>query len=302
MSSQKQYDIALRRWWNFAKFEKIDKYNPTVSTLLTFLQSSYDQGAGHSTLGTYRSAVALLSPTMNGRTIGEHKLVTRFMKGVSKLRPPKPRYQFTWDPAPVLVYLSTLQSLDSILQLQLLTEKLLMLLALSTGQRMQTLHAIDTRNIENISDGVQIKVDKLLKTSKPGSFQPCLYLPKFDSQVEVCPVRTLVEYLSRTQSFRTEKKFQLFLSSKTHNPVTTQTMSKWVKNVLKRSGVNSDVFCAHSTRHASTSLAARSGVSTDQIFATAGWSNNSSTFARFYNRPVVNRGSFAESILSASKQ
>jgi len=276
---------------------QFDTLQPTVSTLLTFLQSSYEDGSGHSTLGTLRSVVALLAPLLDGKTIGEDKLVMRFMKGVSKLRPPKPRYKYTWDPSPVLTYLSSIGPLDSI-TLQLLSEKLLVLLALCTGQRMQTLHAIDIRHIENLPNGVQIRVDKLLKTSKPGAVQPCLYLPRFDSESQLCPVRTLTEYLNRTQGFRTGEKHQLFLSlTGNHKPITTQTMSRWVKNVLNNSGINSSIFCAHSTRHASTSAAARHGVSMDQIFAAAGWSSSSSTFARFYNRPVINRGSFAEAVL-----
>jgi len=268
-----------------------------VSTTLSFLQLSYEQGAGYSALGTHRSAISLLTLNSTGERIGENKLVVRFMKGVSKLRPPKPKYQNTWDPAPVLSYLCTLEPLASI-SLELLTLKLIMLIALATGQRQQTLHAIDIRNIEHVSNGIQIKIDKVLKTSKPGSMQPCIFLPRFETQTELCVVRTLEEYLLRTQGFRDETKQQLFLSyTKKHDPITTQTMSKWVKRVIKSSGINSDIFSAHSTRHASTSAAARAGVSTDQIFTTAGWTPSSTTFAKFYNRPITHRAQFAESVL-----
>ncbi|CAG5009444.1 unnamed protein product [Parnassius apollo] len=44
---------------------------------------------------------------------------------------------------------------------------------------------------------------------------------------------------------------------------------------------------SHSTRHAATSAANRADLNLDLIRKTAGWSNNSETFARFYNRPLL---------------
>ena len=279
-SSIKQYDSSFRKWWSYSVSNDVNPYLPTVSTLLAFLQSCLDLGAGYSTLGTHRSAVSLLSP-VGGDKIGENRLIVRFMRGVGKLNPPKPRYKETWDPSLVLAYLTTLEPIDSI-SLEHLSLKLIMLLALATGQRQQTLHAIDIRNIQQAPGGIQIKVEKLLKTSKPGSIQPCIFLPRFESQMSLCVARTLEEYLKRTLPFRNENKNQLFLGyTGSHEPISTQTMSRWLKAVMTSSGINSDIFSAHSTRHASTSAAARSGVSVDQIFTAAGWSPASSSFSRF---------------------
>ncbi|KYM99018.1 hypothetical protein ALC62_10253 [Cyphomyrmex costatus] len=58
-----------------------------------------------------------------------------------------------------------------------------------------------------------------------------------------------------------------------------------------------NLFSAHSTRHASTSLAARKGLSLDLIKRAAGWSGDSQIFARFYNRTIVNPEAFCNSVL-----
>ena len=55
-------------------------------------------------------------------------------------------------------------------------------------------------------------------------------------------------------------------------------------------------FKAHSTRAASTSVAARLGVSTAQFLLTADWSS-ASTFSKFYKRDVQGTQEFDRAIL-----
>lgn len=83
----------------------------------------------YSSLNTIRSALALLiSPR-----VGEDHQIKRFFKGVSKLRPPLPKYIVTWDPAKVLNYLENCYPND-VISLELLTQKSAMLMALITAQ------------------------------------------------------------------------------------------------------------------------------------------------------------------------
>lgn len=68
---------------------------------------------------------------------------------------------------------------------------------------------------------------------------------------------------------------------------------------MKESGIDTEVFSAHSTRHASTSAAHRRGISLDLIKRCAGWSGNSLVFSKFYDRPLTSNcdeGAFAEAI------
>uniref|UniRef100_A0ABD2W254 Reverse transcriptase RNase H-like domain-containing protein n=1 Tax=Trichogramma kaykai TaxID=54128 RepID=A0ABD2W254_9HYME len=69
-----------------------------------------------------------------------------------------------------------------------------------------------------------------------------------------------------------------------------QTLARWVKCTLSKAGINTNIFTAHSTRHASTSAALDKGVSIEIIKDTAGWFKRSQVFARYYKRPIVNNG------------
>lgn len=110
----------------------------------------------------------------------------------------------------------------------------------------------------------------------------------------------LEDYINKTNSLRHND--YLFISYKRpHNKVSSQTLGHWIKNILLKSGIDTSIFSAHSTRHASTSSANRLGVSIDVIRKTAGWTESSSVFARFYNRDIISDpNQFANSILSAN--
>lgn len=78
-----------------------------------------------------------------------------------------------------------------------------------------------------------------------------------------------------------------------------QTLGRWIKNVLQKSGIDISIFQAHSVRHASTSTAFIKGVDLNIIRKTAGWSRTSQMFAKIYNRPMVDKENmFANTILA----
>ena len=82
-------------------------------------------------------------------------------------------------------------------------------------------------------------------------------------------VSALNEYLKRTETWRTNgHKFQLLLSYiKPHVEVHSSTVSTWIKEILKETGVDVDVFKGHSTRSPSASKACLSGMSVDDILS-----------------------------------
>lgn len=108
----------------------------------------------------------------------------------------------------------------------------------------------------------------------------------------------LLSYLEKIKDLR-GSEVKLFISFK--NPckvVGTQKLSWWIKLVLTNSGIDTNVFSAYSTRHAAKSAAKRQGVNIDVIRKTAGWSKDSETFARFYDRRVsMESMNFAEAII-----
>lgn len=260
-----------------------------------FLTEIYSNGAQYGTLNSYRSALSLIL----GSRIGSDDIISRLFKGFYRLRPPMPKYSATWDTSIVLDFLANFYpNLD--IDLQVLTKKLITLLALITAHRVQTLSLIRLKNLIINNSNISINISDIIKTSRLGSKPPNLIIPFYRVKPEICPANTLLDYLERTKHLRGEED-SLFISlKKPYKKVTSQTLSRWIKDTLSESGIDTSVFSAHSTRHASTSNASRLGVNIDQIRNTAGWSGTSNVFARFYRRDIINPNesqTFALSIL-----
>ncbi|KAK2556015.1 hypothetical protein P5673_022008 [Acropora cervicornis] len=123
-----------------------DPLHPSVRSLLSFLHSLFKKGLSYSALNTARSAVSSIdinvSDVQDHTPVGKHFLVCRYLKGVFNKIKPVPRYNNIWSVDTVLDYLSLFWPLDEI-NLKELTLKLVMLIALTTGQRCQTLTFLD---------------------------------------------------------------------------------------------------------------------------------------------------------------
>ena len=113
--------------------------------------------------------------------------------------------------------------------------------------------------------------------------------PKFSEKL-LCPVACLSTYLGRTKKWRedeTDIHQTLFLSfKKPHNPVTSATLSRWLKELIRQSGIK-DIFGDHSVRSASTSTAKNAGLSIEMILDMALDWTNPSTFNLFYYKPTL---------------
>ncbi|KAJ8915428.1 hypothetical protein NQ315_003189 [Exocentrus adspersus] len=98
--------------------------------------------------------------------------------------------------------------------------------------------------------------------------QPLLVFPFFKDKPQLlCVACTITAYMEKTQASRDKELSQnLILTIK--KPVHTasaQTISRWIKNTLDKAGIDTTVFSAYSTRHASTSAAFTAGVATDKL-------------------------------------
>ena len=178
--------------------------------------------------------------------------------------------------------------------------KLITLLALITGHRMQTFALIKIENIVFRNKWVEIKIPDPIKTSGPNKKQPCLVLPFYTKNKKVCAASTLQHYIEKTKIIRVGIESLFISHKKPYKKVTPQTLSRWVKEILGDSGIDTNIFTAHSTRHASTSAAKRKGIDIDTVRKTAGWTERSNTFAKFYNlRLTIPQDAFGRAIISS---
>ncbi|XP_028178022.1 uncharacterized protein LOC114365605 [Ostrinia furnacalis] len=292
-----QYNSSLKKWWYFCQDNHYNYCEASVSQVIQFFTESFETGASYSTLNTMRSALSLLLDP----SVTSNIMITRLLKGVFRLKPPTPKYDVTWDPIIVLNYLSDFYPYDNIC-LRDLSAKTVTLLAIASAQRMQTLSLIKITNIVIESDCVIIKITDLIKTSRPGAYQPLIRLPFIIENPKICPALALTSYMNKTLNIRNCESGSLFISfRKPHNKVGPQTLAHWVKSTLQKSGIDTNIFGAHSTRHAATSAARRAGVSLQVVRRAAGWSDSSNVFLKYYNRDVnvcATNNEFANSVFN----
>ena len=112
-----------------------------------------------------------------------------------------------------------------------------------------------------------------------------------------CPVETLRSYIDRTSANRPPgPDSMLFISLVApFRAVTGNSIGRWIKTFLKSAGVDTEIFSAHSTRSAASSLAVSKGISIDKILQAGNWATQT-TFSRFYNREQTT--TFAASVLA----
>nr|CAI5825465.1 unnamed protein product [Callosobruchus analis] len=173
---------------------------------------------------------------------------------------------------------------------------------LITGGRLQTISLIRVSNIISREKEIQISITDPIKTTMSLRAQPYLHIPFFLANKNVCPASTLMKYIDATKHLRQDEDFLFITYSGKHRRASKQTISRWVKSTLKEAGIDTAIFKLHSTRHSSTSAANRAGVSMEEICNTAGWSQGTSTFAKFYNRPLQETQRFAQAILISTQQ
>ena len=173
-----------------------------------------------------------------------------------------------------------------------------MLLALTRPSRSADLTSLNLKGFRTTPEGAVFVPVALAKQSTANKPIKDFFFPRFTENVRLCPVQSLTLYIERTKQLRGESS-QLFIAIiKPHLPVTSSTVARWLKQVIGDSGIDTSIFKAHSVRGASTSAAANQWVTTEDILKAADWSN-SSTFQRFYYKPVRN-ATFGRTVLSVS--
>lgn len=293
-STQKRYQGPWRAWSKWCTSRDLCPFSAPVTDVLTFLtEISSSRSLEYRTLAVYKSAISQGHLPVGQTKLGELPVVSRFMKGVFRLKPPSPRLSSTWDIKCLLEFLATLDPPGG-LTLQRLSLKLAALLALTSSARAHELVKLDLDFVSIKNDSWEFSLAEHTKVSRPGHSPRRIYLPAYPNNPKICVVRTLQEYRSRTETKRTSSRL-LISYVRPFKPISSQSVSRWLRKAMQLAGIACH-FTSHSTRSASTSAAAHAGVPLETILAAADWSS-SETFKRFYLRSP-DRGEFARAVLN----
>ena len=252
---------------------------------MDFLAEEYKKGLSYSALNTARSALSsfILLKHEPGFAFGKHPLVIRFIKAVHNLRPPVCRYTDTWD---VDIVLSYIRRMDPVRYLSLkdLTLKLVMLLGILSIARAQGLRYLSLDNMKVSNSGFTFHINDLLKHYRPGYNPKPMVFKAYPINRKLCVCTVLREYIRRTKHIR-NSKYLLISYIKPHNQVTSATISRWLRTLMARAGIDTNTFKAHSVRSAASSKAMMINVPLKTILTSAGWSSDS-TFKKYYYKTV----------------
>lgn len=203
--------------------DKWIQFHQLLEVAVNCLASLVECKLSYSAICTARSALSCYLKPFDGLPFGSCALVKRFMKGVFEVNPSLPKWHTTWDVNTVLELLETWAPVEK-LTLKEITMKLCMLIAPLSGQRCQTLRALNVKSMDVQEDKCTFYVNTLLKHSRRGAHQAPIELHAFSANKNVCVVTTLKEYLRRAikQSQRQSERENEPVYNTTGTPQTCQ--------------------------------------------------------------------------------
>ncbi|KAI2668277.1 Transposon Ty3-G Gag-Pol polyprotein [Labeo rohita] len=244
-STRKLYALKWKLFTSWCGRHQQDPVNCPVGSVLEFLQDRLSAGLSHSTLKVYVAAIAAYHAPLGGFSVGKDPLVTRFLRGVLRLRPPvRPRVP-TWDLSVRVGDLQALSVAPSFLDF-------------APGLSKAFLYP---------RSGYLPKVPS--STPRPVVLQAFCPPPFRDSDQQklncMCPVRALDTYVHKSASWRkTDQLFVCFGPPKRGLPASKQSLSRWIVDAICLAYEASDLppplgVRAHSTRSMAASKAFLAG-------------------------------------------
>ena len=221
----------IKTWLEYCRKWQINPVSPPIASGLNLLAELYHNGLSYSALNTARSELASVIVLQGNQSFGNHPLVSRSLKGTFTTRPALPKYKEVWDVNTILEHLKPLHPSET-LSLRLSSLKIVMLMAILSGQSCQTIHALAIKDMKASNNKVMFIVNDLLKTTKPGKECTKLEFMSFDEDARICVVRYISEYLERTKSLRHDHHKLLVSYQKPRRPVSKDTVSRWLKMEL----------------------------------------------------------------------
>ena len=255
----------------------------SINLICSYLIYLFKEGHQVSFINTARSALSFFLSHLD---IGEVPRIKRLFRFFWKRRPVFPRYLVTWDIKKVLRFLITWHPISSLSYKQL-TLKTLMLVAITSSDRAQTLEAIDIEYSEINDEGIYFPIYSLLKGSKRNRPVRVVKCVRFDEPALDVSHYVMV-YLQRSLKYRAiavskglPKPRNLFLSYATGKPLRRASIAKYILEVLELAGIDTSCFKAHTTRGSLPSIISGRGSSPEKILAQGDW-KHLGTFKRFY--------------------
>ncbi|XP_045206275.2 uncharacterized protein LOC123558463 [Mercenaria mercenaria] len=294
--TQKDYNCKFRKLNSWCSEQEIDPYTASLTDCAHFLTFLFDKGLKYKTITGYRSMLSSLLAPVEKFPVGQHRFIIRLLRGIFNQRPPLRKLVPEWD-LPLVLGCLKKPPFEPMKEasLKYVTWKTCFLIAITCFRRCSDIQALrlGEGNINVQKKGLTFLLAGLSKQDRPNHHSRKIFVPSFPSNKLLDPKRAMTYYLKKTECFRiqgSENELKLFLSViKPHEPVLSQTISKWLVNVIKfaykKSNKQLDKVKGHSTHSIGPSWALFKGASLDQVLDAADWSSET-TFIKHYMKNV----------------
>ena len=296
-STQRSYDCAWRKWTKWNSERDSNPLSPSIPQILDFLIDMFETGIKVGSIGIYRAALSSALPYIDSQPVGQHRRVTELIKGMTNIRPCQFKTAKSWNVDQVL---ETLISWGKVWELDIyqMTWKLAMLFALSSGGRCSELTALDTKSMIKLPDGIQFRLTRHKKNRRSSVLPGTIFIPSYHIK-ELCPVYNMNHYLIQTHDHRNlqgpDPDYVFRAITPPHQGVSPSTFSRWISEVIFRSGYSRNGNIGHSTRSKATSKSLLfPGFTIQQIMQQAEWKSES-VFQHFYHENT--RANFGKAVL-----
>lgn len=285
-STIRTYKPVWTRWVNWARENKISTNKPSGSDLSRFLADLHQkEGLSYSTILTHKSVVSTFCDPQAINRLSDHPMVKRILKSIALAKPnvPKPP---VWDIDKVINHLATLDpKTDNLYEISKCTATMLLL---CSGRRVHdlTLLRVDSNHCIDSQDSIVLWPVFGSKTDTVDYRQSGWKLKVNTNNRSLCPVHWVRRLIIIGQQRRSAaESSHLFLSiCGKAKPATRCIIARWVKNILKESGIEAT---AGSFRSAVASKSWLENAPIEEILTRGNW-RSENTFKRFYCRQIMN--------------
>ncbi len=148
-STRQTYALKWSLFVNWCSSRREDPQRCTIGLVLSFLQERLERRRSPSTLKVYVAAITAHHDAVDGRSLGKHDLIVRFLKGARRMNPTRSPLVPSWDLSIILAGLhrGPFEPLDSV-ELKFLSLKTALLTALISIKRVGALMVQTARRFQ----------------------------------------------------------------------------------------------------------------------------------------------------------
>ena len=141
-------------------------------------------------------------------------------------------------------------------------------------------------HIDQSHDKVVFNIIGLTKCPKPSRPNQSVIYRAYVEDELLCPAKCIYACLAQRSENVIQGFTEFFITfGKTHHSASTDSLVRWVKEVMGNSGIDTEIFKPRNTRVALNSAAYKLGMPLQEVLKRGQWLNES-TFFTYYFREI----------------